>query len=165
MYGNLIQQNFAANPNRRGGSGALAGGAECGGEDDEGGAIEHHPMTREAAPLKCGVLTFGSRARRLLKDEGKEVDEGVGEKEIEEVAKSVGRSFGDRFPEIFSVRAADALLGNENGWEKDNENTCMKKKEEILGRHATAEDGTDVNPDTKQEPDQRQKGKETYQGL
>ena len=120
---------------------------ECRRKDDEGGAIEHHPVAGEAAPLKSGVLTLRMCAGRCLKDEDKEVDEGVGEKKIEQVAKSVWRSLCHCFPKILSVRAADAFLGNKNSRKEYDEDPDVQKREEVIGCNATAEKSPDVNPD------------------
>ena|SRR5882672_8435345 len=146
-------------------SGALAGRAESRREDDEGGAIEHHPVAGEAAPLDSGILTFGIRARRRLKDEDKEIDECVGEKEIEQVAKPVGRSLGHCLPKILTFGAADTLLGHENSREKDNKDTCMKNSKKILGCDSTAEKSPDVYPDAEKKADESQERKETDQWL
>ena len=99
------------------------------------------------------VLVFGSRAGRCLKDENKEVDECVGEKEIDQVAKPVRRSPGHYFPKILTVRAADTLLGNEHGGKKYDEDSDVKHPKKIFRRNATAEKSTYVNPDAENQAD------------
>ena len=62
-----------------------------------------------------------------LKEKDEEVDESVGEKEIEQVTKSVGRSFCDYFPKIFAAGAADAFLGHEDSRKKHDKDTYVKE--------------------------------------
>lgn len=146
-------------------SGALAGRAECRREDDEGGTIEHHPVSGEAAPFDSGVLTFVIRAGRCLEDEDKEVNECVSKKEIKQVAKPVGRSLGHCFPKILTISAADTLLGDKNSWKEYDEDAYVQAPEEILGGNETAEKGPDVYADAEKKTDESQERKETDQWL
>ena len=110
-------------------------------------------------------MIFGRRTGRCLKDEDKEVDECVGEKEIEQVAKPVWRSLGHYFPEILTIRAADTLLGHKNSWKEYDEDACVQEPKEILGRNETAEESPDVYQDAEKKADESQERKETDQWL
>lgn len=92
---------------------------EGGRENNEGRAIEHHPMAGKPAPHD-GRSFDRLFTRRRLKEKDKEVNERIGEKEIEQVAKAVGRAFGDHLPEISSIGTADAFLRNKYGRKECN---------------------------------------------
>lgn len=144
-------------------SGALAGRTERRREDDEGSAIEQHPVAGEAAPDDGrGRLDLFSRGR--LGKEDSEVDECVGEKEIEQIAKP-GRALGDDFPIILVAGARSALPAQENSGNKNDENAHVKSPKEILGCDAMTEKSADVNPKTENQADEGEKGKESNEGL
>src|ERR1700687_2552363 len=102
---------------RRGRSGALAGRVEGRREDDEGGAIDHHPVSGEAPPDDRGSLA-SLFSGGCLGHENREIYKRVDEKEIEQVAKPVGRSLGHYLPKILPVGTANTLLGHKNSRKK-----------------------------------------------
>lgn len=119
---------------------------ERGGEDRKRSTIEHHPVTRKATPFCNRVRVFWSRAGRGLHYEDEKVDEGVGEKEVEEEAKSIRRPLRDHLPKIFAGCAANPLLSYKGGRKKHDKDTYVKNEKEILWCHASTEDSADMNP-------------------
>src|SRR5713226_463575 len=111
--GKREEKNLDAKPEGCGiRSGVLAGGAEGRREDDEGGAIKQHPVAGEAAP-DDGRGRLDMLSRGCLGKEDGEVDECVGEKEIEQIAKP-GRALGNDFPGIHVAGAPGDLPAQES---------------------------------------------------
>lgn len=133
--------------------GALAGGVQRRRKNGEGGAIEHHPDCGEPAPLRTGVLSLRNYARRLVKEIDKRIDEGISEKEIEQVTKAVRRSLHNYFPEVLPRSAANSFLRNKNCRKEDNKDADMHYPEQIFRRHAAAEKCANVNPEAENQAD------------
>ena len=94
-----------------------------------------------------------------------EICKRIGEKEIEQIAKPVGRSLCYYLPKILTVRASDTLLGHKNSWKEYDEDARVQAPKEVLGRNDTAEKSSDVYPDAEKKADESQERKETDQWL
>ena len=70
--------------------------------------------------MRTGVWPLRNYARGHVKEIDKRTDEGVSEKEIEQVSKAVRRSLHNDFPEILPRSAANSFLRNKHCGKKDD---------------------------------------------
>ena len=118
-------------------------------------------MARKASPGERGGWANLLPHRCRLKPENREIDQRVCEKEIEEITKPVGRTLGHGLPEVPATGRADAFLRHEHGRDKNDEDTDVQTKKEIVGRDLAAQERADVHPNAEDKSDEGQKCKQT----